>query len=121
MSIEITYRDGPGCLVAVANGPWRTEDAKRAIEAIRAEADRRKQTRLLADLRGLSQPDSEMTRFYSGEHAARFWGHPIRAAVLSRPENYNRFGELVAVNRGADLAVFFGEEEALAWLKRDAE
>ncbi|MEQ8790947.1 MAG: hypothetical protein RIC55_32085 [Pirellulaceae bacterium] len=116
MSIEVAYHDRPGYLFVEARGEWRLDDTRREIENIRREADRRGYTRLLVDSRELSAPDTEMTRFYTGEHIAEFWRRPLKVASLALPEIINNFAENVAVNRGAHYAVFTDEQAAIDWL-----
>jgi hypothetical protein len=119
MNIALFFREGPGCLGVEASGEWTTSDAIQAIETIRAEADRRGLTRLLVDMRKLSEPHSEMTRYFTGEHIAKAWPHPFRTAVVLKREIYNRFAENTAKNRGAQVSVFFEEEAALDWLLKE--
>ena len=57
-----------------------------------------------------------MTRFFTGEHIAKHWGHPFRVAGLWTKEFYTRFAENVAVNRFADIQIFLEKEKALEWL-----
>ena len=121
MSIELSYRQEPSYLFVELSGTWTTDDAKRAIEAIRSEADKRGLTRLLIDCRKFSKPDTEMTRFFTGEHIALIWGHPFKSVGVVRPEIYNGFAETVAINRGANVKAFFEEEEALEWLLEDSK
>jgi hypothetical protein len=116
MSIHLSYRQEPTYLVVDANGEWTTDCAVGAIAAIHKEADARGVTRLLLDIRELSAPDTEITRFFTGAKWAEVFRYPYRAACVMQREHYNGFAENVAVNRGAALAVFHDEGEALAWL-----
>ena len=119
MSIQLSYRQEPSYLFVELSGTWTTDDAKRAIEAIRSEADKRSLKRLLIDCRKFSKPDCEMTRFFTGEHIALIWARPFKSVGVLRPEIYNGFAETVALNRGANVKAFFEEEEALEWLLKD--
>ena len=121
MSIGLSYRQEPSFLFVELSGTWTTDDAKRAIEAIRGEADKRSLKRLLIDCRKFSKPDSEMTRFFTGEHIALIWARPFKSVGVLRPEIYNGFAETVALNRGANVKAFFEEEEALEWLLKDSK
>ena len=62
------------------------------------------------------EPDTELTRFFSGVHWAELFDARFRAAFVVRPVLYNGFAEVVARNRGANVAVFFEEEPARKWL-----
>jgi hypothetical protein len=57
-----------------------------------------------------------MTRFYIGEAWARTFGFQVKAAFVSHPDVHNGFAENVAFNRGATVAVFLQESDALQWL-----
>jgi len=119
--MELTYYEVSGCLGVEMIGAWRESAMKRAIEAIRDEAIKRKSTRLLIDARKVSKPDNEMTRFFTGMHVAKMLGYPFKIAVVTTPELYNGFAEQVAVNRFAALEVVFEEQKALEWLLKSAE
>jgi hypothetical protein len=116
MRLETHYRETPGYLVAKISGSWMEQNAKDAIEEVSGEARRRGLTKVLLDLSDLSGPDTEMTRFYSGEHIAKMWRPPLRVAAVGPAELINRFAENVAKNRGALFSLFTDEESALRWL-----
>lgn len=120
MGIELSYRQDPNYIIVKVSGKWTANDAMRAIEEMHDEAVRRGLTRLLVDALGLSKPDTEMTRFFTGEHWAKLVGYRFRSAVLARPEVYNGFAEVVALNRSSDIKVFFDEEKALDWLMNES-
>ncbi len=121
MRMRLSYRQQPNYLAVKASGDWTTDSAEQAIEAIHDEAVRRSFTRLLLDIRGLSQPPNELTRFFTGERLARTLGFPFKLGFLTRPDLHGRFTEIAARNRGADLAVFFEEESAVEWLLEGAD
>jgi hypothetical protein len=121
MKLETHYRETPGYLVARVSGHWMEWNAKDAIEEVSEEASRRGLTKILLDLRDLSGPDTEMTRFYSGEHIAKMWRPPLKVAAVAKAELINRFAENVAKNRGALFSVFSDEESALHWLLPTSE
>lgn len=114
--IEIHYQAFPKYLLAVMNGPWTVDGATQALEATRAEADRQGHKRVLLDLRGLSKPDSEFVRFYSGRYLAGAFPPPFKVAAFAKPEAINKFGETAAVNRGAHFQIFPEECVAILWL-----
>ena len=80
------------------------------------------QLNLLLDIRGVTGREPTMSERY--DHAVQFTTlqaqtQPrIRVAVLgSLPiVHWQRFGEIVATNRGALIRVFIDEAEALEWL-----
>src|SRR5262245_58390381 len=105
MSISLSYRQEPNYLVVDVSGEWTTANAAEAITAIHKEADTRGLTRLLIDIRELSKPATEMTRFFTGEYWAEVFHYDYKAAFVMRREFYNGFAENVAANRGALLDV----------------
>jgi hypothetical protein len=117
MSVQLSFRAEQDYLFVIGTGRWTTRDAQEAIDSIYVELERRKFTRLLVDVRELSKPDHEMTRFFTGDHWANVFGEPFKAAFIMLPDVYNGFGETVAVNRGAALKVFLNEVSAVEWLR----
>lgn len=116
MAIEIQCHARPEYLLVEMRGQWTETATKQALDAARAEADRLGSKRLLLDLRGLSRPASEMVRFWSGKYLAQILPYPFKVAAFAHPEAINRFGETVAVNRGAWFQVFPEEQRAIQWL-----
>jgi hypothetical protein len=120
MTLKTTFDEGPGYLIAEVRGQWDKEDAEKIIDAIRDEAIKRSQTRILIDTRGLMLPRSGMTYFFTGEYIAKVLGHPFKLASLATRELHgNGFAENVALNRGANVLTFFEKDEALEWLLKD--
>ena len=118
MSLKVTFQERSKYLFAEFDGEWTEEAMTKALDATREKADKQGMTKLLFDGLKVSEPANEMTRFYSGEHLAKVLGRPFKISVFTRKEIYNQFGENVARNRGANIMVFFDEDEALEWLFR---
>ena len=117
MKIKVSLEEGQGFLIIRAFGKWVLEDVKREMDNVRDEANRRGLTRLFLDMREMLPPDGEMTRYYTGIYIATVWCPPFKVVALAKPEMINKFGENVAVNRGANFAVFSDEKTALEWLQ----
>ena len=100
--------------------PWTKENAIQAIDEAKTEATRQGYKRILFDLTKWSGPDSEMTRFYSGEYLARTLAYRFKTAAFAPPESINKFGENTAVNRGAWFRIFPDEASAINWLMEEA-
>ena len=68
-------------------------------------------------LTGFKPPDT-MDRYSMGEEWAMAGAGSVIVAVVARPEliDPQRFGLIVARNRGQSAEVFTSEEEAVAWL-----
>lgn len=117
MSLSLAFKKTPDYLLVEINGHWSTADALKAIEDIKCEADKHEVNHILLDLRGLSLPDTEMTRFYSGEKIAEKFQHPYKVAGYWQPEKITGFAETVAVNRSANFKMFTCEADAVNWLQ----
>jgi hypothetical protein len=103
-----------------AGGQWNLPDVFGLIERARDEADASGLARVLMDMRRVTGPIPDMERFFAGERVAAVLRNRIRLAVVAREEDINRFGENVAVNRGARIRVTSSEEEAVRWLEADS-
>jgi hypothetical protein len=116
MKTETVFVERSGYLLAEARCMWSKDNAKRLIDETKSEADKRGYKRILFDLRHWSHPNTEMTRFWSGEHLANVMRGSFKVAAFATPEAINYFGETVAVNRGAYFRIFPDEMAAVEWL-----
>jgi len=73
--------------------------------------------RILLDRRNLAEaPKTEFARFAAGVAVADLLPPPFRLAAVYPHKRINRFGEDVAANRGATVAIFSDIEKAKVWL-----
>ena len=121
MTIETLYQTHPKHLYVKVFGQWTVEAMKRTIDEIRTKADSRGLNRLLFDMRELPRPDSEMTRFWSGDYLAKVLPPPFKVAAFANPGDINKFGENAAVNRSAWFQIFSEEQMALRWLMDESD
>jgi hypothetical protein len=114
MTLSIQSRiDGRHVRFDVA-GKWSLPDVFGLIERVREEADTAGLERALIDMSEVTGPIPNMERFFAGERVAAVVKGRIRLAVVAREEYINRFGENVAINRGARISVLSSEEHARA-------
>ena len=59
---------------------------------------------------------SDIERFYIGKTIATELGMTIKLAAIIGKEKFNKFGEISALNRGANMKLFSEKEAALDWL-----
>lgn len=118
MSIELKFKKLEAYLFVEAGGPFTNSSVKQAIKAVRDKADALECTRILIDARKVSEPDGQLTRYYTGEYFAEFLPQPFKVALIKRHDDTDRFTETVAVNRGANYWVFSDEETAIQWLAK---
>lgn len=128
MSILQEMHFESGLLNVVARGEFSLEEAKRAfLEMLGAVAQYRAE-KVLFDGRNLKGKPEFFERFYYGAFAANqiinlFNEHrmprtPQFAYVIHEPlRDPQRFGEIVAVNRGMIVKTFETPEEAFEWLE----
>ena len=100
-------------------GLWKVDEFSPVVRQILAECLARKQDLLLIDFAGVENRKLSLAeRFRLGPSALGFGGKLRKIAVTSRPElvDRQRFGEMVARNRGVDIRVFLSPDEARHWL-----
>ena len=120
--IKTRVRVHPDYLEMGCTGAYSRAEALRVGEEAYAEAARSNRAALLIDVRGVAgRVPTILERFELGTRIARHYlefDPRIRLAVLGHEPMIHpeRFGELVARNRGADARVFTDETEALGWL-----
>jgi hypothetical protein len=112
----------PDHVEIVCTGPYSRAEALRVGREAYAEAARVNRDAVLVDVRGINgRVPTILDRFEFGVGMARNYlefDPRIRLAVLGREPMIHpeRFGELVARNRGADARVFTDEAQARDWL-----
>jgi hypothetical protein len=120
--IQVEVRLHPGHVELACSGPYSRAEAFRVGEQAYREAGAAGRRSVLVDVRGVKgRVPTFFDRFDIGTHIAEqhFAQQPrVRLAILGREPMIHpeRFGELVARNRGADARVFTDEAEALKWL-----
>lgn len=122
MDIRYEMREHPECLEFVCIGTYEPELPAMIAEHALKQAVSAKSTTVLVDIRQISGREPTMSERY--EQAVQvadlqIKGAPrIRLAVLGLEPMIHpqRFGEIVATNRGAFLRVFTERAEALEWL-----
>ncbi|HEX2965075.1 MAG TPA: hypothetical protein VHO84_04790 [Syntrophorhabdaceae bacterium] len=110
------YSTGTGHLRVKSTGPWNDDGAKQLLDETKCEALKRDQNRIFFDFSCWTQPESEMTRFRAGEYLAKVLPKPFKIAAFTGRSSITKFGEDVAVNRGANFRVFTDEQTAIEWL-----
>ena len=120
--IKTTVRVHPGYLEVACAGLYSRAESLRVGEEAYREAARANRSAVLVDVRGVSgRVPTILDRFEMGLRIAKHYleSDPrARLAVLGHEPMIHpeRFGELVARNRGADARVFTDEAQALDWL-----
>ena len=120
--IKTTVRVHPDYLEIGCTGVYSRAESLRVGEEAYREAARANRSAVLVDVRQVTgRVPTILDRFEMGMRIAKHYleSDPrIRLAVLGHEPMIHpeRFGELVARNRGADARVFTDEAQALEWL-----
>ena len=118
--VSVSTMQGAYLKLQVSGSFDSREEIVRCMEALRGEAERCGCTRAIFDLTAAQGRTTNMDRFYFGERAAALFRNGLRVAVVFPAAGITKFGENVAVNRGAKLAVVPDETAAIAWLQMPA-
>jgi len=104
-------------LEAQLRGRFSIARFKEQMEASLAACKAREISLLLFDFTQIEGSVTTMDRFEMGAHGARVALH-LKIACYSRPDliDPQRFGVMVARNRGLKVEVFADRSEAVAWL-----
>ena len=125
MSIRQRMDFESGLLKIEADGEFSLEAAKLAVLEMLLAAEQYGAKKILLDGRNVIGKPREFERFLYGEFAAEESRRlviehkivPRFAYVLHEPlRDPERYGEIVAVNRGMIVKTFETAEEAVAWL-----
>jgi len=126
MTLSVELQTRKHYLRAIVSGPYSLRTAQDAYDQIVKAAVEQGRTRILIDASGVTGAPTQDERYMLGLFvaaeqrilASKTPSVQVQVAVLARPPftDPNRFGETVAVNRGANLKVSERLDEALAWL-----
>src|SRR5262245_55757117 len=127
MSMVQEISDKPGLVHVNAQGLFSLDEAKKLFVEMLEIVAQHKAEKVLIDGRKLTGEPKTMERFYYGEFAAQtvasFATRGVSPAthfayVLDeRMRDPDRFGEVVALNRGMLVKTFDRVEDALKWLR----
>src|SRR5262245_28843792 len=103
---QLSYRREHGYLRVVCRGDFPLRPYVDLLTAIRAEATRMGESRILVDAFAVSAPASGLDRFWFGSAVAElFYAADFKVALLVPSDRIDKLGENTAVNRGARLLV----------------
>lgn len=122
MSISYRVKVHPEHVVLECSGTYSPDEALRIYAAAFEEASKAGRLAVLVDTRAVSGREPTLAeRYDQGAGVADMQRHyipRIRFAILGHEPMIHpeRFGEIVATNRGAQARVFTDERSALDWL-----
>lgn len=101
--------------------PYQLEACIALMQEVAEICRRDKFTKVLVDMSGMMGKISTIDRFKLGVAGADTFRGIAQVAIIYRKEELNWFAETVGVNRGANVRVFSGPDEALKWLDVEEE
>jgi len=118
MALQLQMEQMPGYLAARFVGVAAPDEASAQFESIAEQCRRTNKDKLLIDTTRYDAKVSTSDRFLLGERLQVFARHRIKVAFVSRPEQIDpqKFGVLVARNRGATVETFTDFQSAEEWL-----
>jgi hypothetical protein len=118
MSFQLQMEQMPGYLVVRFIGAGAPGEASAQFESIAEHCEFTKNSKLFIDTTGYDVGVSTVDRFRLGERLQAFARHRIKVAFFSRPEQVDpqKFGVLVAQNRGVSADTFTDFQAAEEWL-----
>ena len=123
MSVQLQIEEMSGYLAARFAGEGVADEVLQQFALIAEHCKRTNNKRLLIDVTAAHNKNSvggvsSLVRFNFAEKSQAFAGHTIKVAVVARSEHLDtqRFGELVARNRGVNLRGFTDLQTAEEWL-----
>lgn len=118
MNIQLQIEQMPGYLATRFIGPCTVEAVWEKFELIAEHCKRASNDKLLIDFTEAQVNIHLADRYYLGERSQIFARHGLKVATVATREQIDpqKFGELVARNRGVNLHTFINVHEAEEWL-----
>jgi len=119
MSIQFQIEEMPGYLAANFIGAGTAEDAWRQFELIAEQCKRANKNKLLLNFTEVRADVSLPEKYFLAERTTIFARYSvIKIAGVDKPSRLDpqKFGEIVARNRGVDARAFTNVEDAEQWL-----
>jgi hypothetical protein len=119
MSIQLQIEESAGYLLARFTGFGEAEEICRQFEIIAEHCERAKRKNLLSDFTGFYGTITFVDRYFLGETAQLFVRYGIKIVALARDDQVDpqKFGELVARNRGVNVHVLTQYQAAEKWFR----
>lgn len=116
MTLSINTKISDKQLQVEFQGDYTFPELIAMIEKIKLEADEGACDHALLDASLVRGRMTESEKFFAGTKIAETFGSKLKTAILVRPGDVTKMGEMAAVNRGARLFVTESKDEACAWL-----
>ena len=117
LGFDVAITPGPHFIRVQITGAPSLGQLLSLIHLLGVESESWERDRALVDLRGVATAFSRQEQFRIGEDAAASLSHMRKIASLVPPHRVTRVSEKAARRSGANVSVFYDEDEALAWLR----
>ena len=116
--MQLHLEEKPDYLVARLTGAGAPGEVSQRFELIAEHCKRANEDKLLIDTTGFDVKVSTADRFLLGERLGIFARYKIKVAFVCTPEQVDpqKFGMLVARNRGVSVDTFTDYHAAVNWL-----
>jgi len=114
--MKSVFREHDNYLEVTVTEEYSFSELCSLIDRTAVEARKHGKTRILADLTRITGEPGMMERFDLGVKAADVLCPPYKTLVLAEKRKINKFGEDVAINRGAFLLSTSQREAGMSWL-----
>lgn len=116
MALTIKTEPKTEHLQVTFSGDYTFDELQDLVPAIKTAADKSGFNRALLDARLVAGRMTESEKFFVGTKIAEVFGSKLKAAIVMRPGDVTKMGEMAAVNRGAHILVTESFDEAATWL-----
>jgi hypothetical protein len=120
MGLEVHMEEMSGHFAAtiIGSGGHVAEEVWLQFETVAEHCKRAKKDKVLIDTRRAEGKVSFVDRFLIGERTRIFASYGLKVVFVDRPERIDpqKFGELVARNRGVHVRIFSDFHAAEEWL-----
>lgn len=116
MNLVVAARHESPLMRFVVEGPWGTGDALKLAYFIKAAVARRREERVLVDLRRVKTPPGSEGKFLICDRLRRAMYPHVRIGLITEPDLVE--AETLPDDMNcAEVAVFSAERDALRWLR----
>ena len=118
MSLEVKYEPQDNCVIAKLFGECPVSEIVRHYPEMIERCSASNTKKLLIDFREVVMPGETIDRYELGHNASIFARQGIKLATVATSAQLNpeRFGAMVARNRGVNVVAFSDFAEAFKWL-----
>jgi hypothetical protein len=116
MSLEVQIHEVDAHLSMKAVGQYSLANLQDLFDRVKEASKKRANQEVILDVTEVAGTIPLVDMYVLGEHCSRSW-NAFRVAIVSPKEGLNKFFEIVAQNRGVQVAVVPNQGAAMEWLE----